>query len=82
MPWNLIIALVMIAVSYALTALTAKGPPPPPSPATIAEFDFPQIDEGTPQTVVFGDVWLEDWMVLWYGDLRSEGIAPPQAGKK
>lgn len=82
MPWNLIIALAMIVISYAITALTTKGPPPGPAPATISQFSFPQIAEGTPQMVVFGDCWLEDWMVLWYGDLRSIGISPPSAGKK
>lgn len=82
MPWNLIIALVLIVVSTAITLLTAKGPPPAPDPATLKDFNFPRIEEGTPQAVVFGDVWLESWQVLWYGNLSTSPIAAPGGGGK
>ena len=82
MPWNIVIMFAMMIASAVITALLAKGPPAPPSPALLSDFNIPQIAEGTPQAVVFGDVWLTSWMVLWYGDLRSEGIQPPSAGKK
>lgn len=45
-----------------------------PKPVAFEEFEFPQFDEGTPQEVVFGDCWTEDWMVLWYGNYRTSKI--------
>lgn len=82
MPWNLIISLVILVVSAVITALSAKGPAPPAPPSTLADFQIPQIDDGTPQAVAFGDVWVTGWQVLWYGNLQSEGIPPPDSGGK
>lgn len=81
---DVFVMLALMVVSAAITALTAKSPSTTaPTPALITDFNFPQIAEGTPQVVVFGDVWLTEWQVLWYGDLRSEGIpAPTPHGKK
>lgn len=53
--------------------------PQAPKPASLSDFDFPQVDEGTPQAVFFGDCWTEGWMVLWYGNLRSAKVTK---GKK
>lgn len=82
MPWNIIIMVALMVVSAVITALTAKAPPPGPDPALLKDFNLPQVAEGTAQVVVFGDVWLTEWQVLWYGDLRSEGISPPGSGSK
>ncbi len=70
---NFIFAIALLVVSYAITALMTPKPSVP-KPALMEDFDLPQIDEGTPQAVVFGDVWTPDWLVLWYGDLRSSPI--------
>ena len=60
-------------ISYIIaTALQPK--PAIPKPATLEDFDFPQVDEGTPQTVIFGDCWTSGWMVLSYGNLRTEEV--------
>ena len=40
---------------------------------------MPTVDQGTPVPVVFGEVWIENWMVLWYGDLR---VTPIKSGGK
>lgn len=84
MPWNIIIALALLVLSAVITALTVKAPqtPAPATPAALGEFNFPQIEEGTPQIVVFGDVWLTDWQVLWYGNLSSEEIRTETGGGK
>lgn len=84
MPWTLIIMLALMILSAVITALTTKAPsrPDAPSPALLADFNLPQIAEGTPQVVVFGDVWLTDWQVLWYGDLRSDEIRKESGGGK
>lgn len=66
---QLIFALVMIALSVALAPK-----PPKPKPPALGDFDFPQIDEGTPQIVVFGDCWIEPWMVLGVGNYRTQPV--------
>lgn len=71
---NFVVAIALLIISYAITALTAKGPPPPPDAPKFKDFKFPVPDEGTPQAVVFGDVWTTDWQVLWYGNYRTEAI--------
>jgi len=73
--------LALMVISYLLTqALTPK--PKAPQPAALREFDFPQADEGTPMAVVFGQVWLEGWMVLSVGNYSVEAIESSGGGKK
>lgn len=80
---NFIWALGLLIVSYAITALTAKKPVVSNAkPATFEDFTFPQHEEGTAQPVIFGDVWIEDWMVLYYGNLHSEAIRAKTSGGK
>jgi len=70
---DFITAIGLLIVSYIITALiTPKQKSQPP--ATLAEFSVPTVDEGTPQEVVFGDVWMSNFTVLWYGDLSSKAI--------
>lgn len=52
-----------------------------PVPTAFEDIDFPQADEGTPQSVVFGDCWSGDWMVLAVGNYRVEEIKA-KGGKK
>jgi hypothetical protein len=78
---NFIFALALLVISYAITALTAKKPVDA-KPSQLSEFQFPQHDEGTAQAVVFGECWTSDWMVLYYGNLRSEPIRAKSGGKK
>lgn len=77
-------ALAISVISSAILALTAKRPsaPPPPSPASLSDFQIPQINEGTPQVVIFGTVWIPDWLVLWYGDLETVPITQTAGGGK
>lgn len=77
---QLAIALVLMAVSYAITASMTKRQPAQ-KPAALEDFDFPQMDEGTAQAVAFGDVWAPGWMVLWYGDYKVTPIKS-KGGKK
>lgn len=71
-------ALVLLVASYAITMLTMKTQNQ--QAAALEDFDIPQVDEGTPHAVVFGDVWLEGWQVLWYGNYRTTKIK--SKGKK
>lgn len=69
-----------LVASYVITAAIMPKPEKPKA-ASLEEFNFPQIDEGTPQSVVFGDVWISDWNVLWYGNMRTSEIKS-KGGKK
>jgi hypothetical protein len=71
-------ALVLLVASYAITMLTMKTQNQ--QAATLEDFDIPQVDEGTPHAVVFGDVWLDGWQVLWFGNYRTSKIQ--SKGKK
>lgn len=77
-----LIAFGLMIISAVITQLTTKAPstPPPPTPSALTDFQIPQIDEGTPQAVIFGDVWVTDWMVLWYGDLEALPITKNTGG--
>lgn len=80
MALNFIWAIGMLIASYAIQAIMTPKPEKP-KPAALDEFEFPQIDEGTPQCVVFGDVWIPDWHVLWFGNLRTSEIKSESAKK-
>lgn len=80
MALNFIWAIGMLIASYAIQAIMTQKPEKP-KPAALDEFEFPQIDEGTPQCVVFGDVWIPDWHVLWFGNLRTSEIKSESAKK-
>ena len=68
-----IFAIGMLVASYAIQVIMMPKPERP-KPASLSDFDFPQIDEGTPQAVVFGDVVTEGWQVLGYGNYRTEAV--------
>lgn len=73
-------ALIILVVSTLISVALAPKQQPP-KPAAFEDFDFPQADEGTPQSVTFGDCWSEDWTVLAVGNYRSTAIEG-EGGKK
>ena len=77
---NIWVQLAIMLVSYFLS-VAARPKPPQPKPAAFGDFQFPQSTEGTPQAVVFGDVWTGDWMVLGVGQYRTVPIKQ-KGGKK
>jgi len=66
------IALVLMVASYTITALTTKTVKR--EPGSLEDFDFPQIEEGTPHAIFFGDCWTAGWLVIWYGNMRTTKI--------
>lgn len=78
------VGLALSVVSFGIGLLGAKKPSGASNakPAGADEFDFPQFEEGAPQVVVFGDVWIEDGFVLWYGNHRNEPIMSSGGGGK
>ena len=66
--------LIVLAVSALVISATRPKGAPSQKPVAFEEFDFPQFEEGTPQAVIFGDCWTEDWMVLGVGNYRNRPI--------
>lgn len=67
------IQIALIVVSLIASRGMASKPAQPKPPA-LGDIDFPQIDEGTPQVVVFGDCWVDSWMVLGVGNYRTAAV--------
>lgn len=78
MPLIAWVGIALIA-SFVLQAFMMKRPTQ--RQVTLDDFDTPQIEDGTPHAVVFGEGWLEGWQVLWYGNYRSKKIKT-KGGKK
>lgn len=76
MYWALAMLVVSILINVALAPKPAQ-----PKAATIEDFDMPEVKEGTPQSVVFGEVWTSDWQVLGYGNFGTEAVKADQAKK-
>lgn len=74
------IQLVIFIVS-ALIQLATRPKVKPPAAATLNDVNIPTIAQGTPVPVVFGEVWADNWMVLWYGDMHNQPIKQ-KGGKK
>ncbi|VFR54791.1 Phage protein [plant metagenome] len=70
-----------ILVVSALISYATRPKPTTPAPSAFGDNDFPQAEEGTPHCVIFGDVWVEDWMVLGLGNYRTQAIKK-KGGKK
>ncbi len=51
-------------------------------PADWSSAEWPTADEGTPQAMIFGDCWSEDWFVLAVGNKRARPIQTDSADKK
>ncbi|QND44204.1 hypothetical protein [Providencia phage vB_PreS-PatoteraRojo] len=73
-------ALAMLVASVLINAALAPKPASP-KPATFDDLDIPQVKEGTPQVVIFGECWSGDWQVLGYGNFRTKAVKAKQAKK-
>jgi len=74
------VQLILLVVSYFVSAALAPKPPQPKS-AALEDFDIPVAEQGRPIPVVFGTVLITGANVLWYGDLRTTPIKS-SGGKK
>jgi hypothetical protein len=70
----------MIVAAILAYALTPK--PKTPAPDTLSDVSVPTIEIGKPVGVAFGEVWIDDSNILWYGDLSSWPIYPTGGGSK
>ena len=70
------VQLAILVVAAILTyALTPKPQTPPPD--QLSDVSVPTIEIGKPVSVAFGEVWVDDSNILWYGDLSSQAFSPP-----
>ena len=74
------VQIAILVASYLIQYATAPKPKKP-KPAAFADFDFPRADEGTEKSVLFGQCWTKDWMVLSVRNQRSQAIKS-KGGKK
>jgi hypothetical protein len=70
---NAWVQIIIAIVSLIISILTAPKPKNA-KPISLSEDDFPQTVEGSPIVWVFGDVWIQDWMVLGVGNFRLSAI--------
>lgn len=75
--WQMIILVASMVIQAAMTPKQQQD-----APVAFDDIDFPQIDEGTPQCIVFGDCWTGDWTVLAVGNYRVDSFTLEDAGKK
>lgn len=73
-------ALASFVASLIISVVTAPKSVGPPKPL-FEDMQVPQIEDGTPQSVVFGEVWIVDWMVLGMGNFRTTQVKS-KGGKK
>lgn len=77
---NIVVSLILMVASMLISSLTQQRQKPPRA-AGLSDFNLPQIEEGTPQAVLFGQCWNNGWQSLWYGDLTTAKIKS-SGGKK
>jgi hypothetical protein len=73
---ELVIMIVAAIISYALTPK-----PTQPLADTLSDVQIPTVEIGKPVSVAFGEVWIDDANILWYGDLQNTPIYA-SGGKK
>lgn len=74
--WAIAMMVASMVISIALTPSPAK-----PKAATYDDMNIPQVEDGTPQAVFFGECWSGDWQVIAYGGLATTPIKASNAKK-
>ena len=67
--YEIAVLIVTAILSYALRPKQQTQPPD-----TLSDVSVPTIEIGKPVSVAFGEVWVDDSNILWYGDLSSQPI--------
>ncbi|MBB3103806.1 hypothetical protein [Azomonas macrocytogenes] len=69
----IVVQLIVMVASMTISYLT-RPKAQEPKPAALSDFELPVPDEGTPQCVIFGDCWTQDWQVLSFGRFRTSKV--------
>ncbi|MCY1414471.1 hypothetical protein D9M71_299240 [compost metagenome] len=73
--WAIAKFVAMVVASYLIsTALAPKPKAPKSTVAALEDWDLPQTDEGTPRAVAFGTVRQKGYVLLGYGNYRTESV--------
>ena len=75
--YEIAVLIVTAILSYALRPKPQVTPPD-----TLSDVSVPTIEIGKPVGVAFGEVWVDDSNILWYGDLSSQPIYATSGGGK
>lgn len=76
MEWAIAAMVASMLISIALAPKPQK-----PKAATLDDMNIPQVEDGTPQAVVFGEVWSGDWQVIGTGNFATTKIKASDAKK-
>ena len=76
---NLLYALVMMVISYAIQMILM--PRPENNDAVVGDMDIPTAEDGKTIPVVFGTILLKDSNIIDYFDAQAEAIKS-DGGKK
>lgn len=71
----ILVSLVISAISFLL------APKPKTQTPTAGALDIPDTKDGSPIPVIFGEVWIKDPHVAFYGSANAEPIVR-DGGKK
>ena len=67
--------LTQIIISIAISALSyLLAPKPKVQTPTAGKLDIPKPKLGEPVTVIFGEVWVEDCNISYYGNAQTKAI--------
>ena len=69
---NLLFALVMMVISYAIQMILM--PRPENNDAVVGDMDIPTAEDGKTIPVVFGTILLKDSNIIDYFDAQAEAI--------
>lgn len=74
--------LVAVLISIAINAVAYLLTPKPKSESpTAGSLDIPVTKDGTPIPVIFGEVWIKDPHIAYWGNANSRAIVK-SGGKK
>lgn len=63
-----------VAIVFALISYALSPKPPKPHDAIAGKLDIPHPPIGEPIGVIFGEVWVKDSGVLYYGNSFTRAI--------
>lgn len=72
---SILVSLVISAISFLL------APKPKVATPTAGTLDIPETKDGTPIPVIFGEVWIKDPHIAYYGSANAQAIVR-SGGKK
>lgn len=70
-PWLLWIGKMLLLTIIQIAAYALMPKPKGPKPDEFKDLESPKAEAGKPIPVVFGEVILSEWNLLWSGDIET-----------